>query len=169
MFLIEDETIGLIRYSHEDDCDMFACWNDIDTQKAYNGIFHQTLEEFSNFDIDRYLFWVTVVDKMKNNRIGTLRLGLDEECPDLAVWIYPTYRNNGYGTRSFQLALLYIFEHFPYCQISAGCYSDNIYSQKMLKKIGFLRYPAGDAWETNCFTGQPIQQMEFRISRDKIR
>ena len=43
MFIIENDLIGLAQYTHADDVDMFACWQDIDTQKGYNGIFDQTL------------------------------------------------------------------------------------------------------------------------------
>lgn len=165
MFIIENETIGLKQYTHEDDYDMYECWQDIDTQKGYNGVFSETFEEFSIFDINRFKFWVTVIDKKTNESIGTLRLGLDEVCPDLAIWIYPKYRNKRYGTAAFQLALTYIFNTYDYKEISAGCYQDNSYSLKMLKKLGFVRYPDGDEVEINCFTGEPTTQLEFRLKK----
>lgn len=163
MFIIENETLGLRRYTHEDDYDMYLCWQDADTQKGYNGVFRMTFEEFRTFNIDRFPFWVTVIDKKTNESVGTLRLGLDETCPDLAIWIYSMHRNKGYGTASFKLALEYIFEHFDYCEISAGCYCDNVYSLRMLESIGFLRYPEGDEDEIHCFTGKPTTQLEFRL------
>nr|WP_296457338.1 hypothetical protein [uncultured Acetatifactor sp.] len=93
MFLIENQTIGLEPYTHQDDYDMYLCWKDVDTQKGYNGIFDQTLDEFRKTDISRFKFWVTAIDKNTGERVGTLRLGLDETCPDLAIWIYPNHRN----------------------------------------------------------------------------
>ena len=168
MFLIENDLIGLAQYTHDDDMDMFACWQDIDTQKGYNGIFNQTFDEFKNFEIKRFKFWVTVTDKRINKKVGVLRLGLDEVCPDLAIWIYPQYRNKGYGTQSFSLALNYIFDHYPYPKIAAGCFEDNFRSKKMLEKIGFVRNPTGDEVETNCFTGEKTTQLSFRITKEIV-
>lgn len=167
MYLIENDLIALRQYTHDDDYDMYLCWNDIDTQKGYNGIFDQSFEEFNKFDIDRFKFWVTAVDKATNESVGTLRLGTGE-VPDLAIWIYPQFRNRGYGTQSFILALTYLFTHDSYTEISAGCYETNTASLKMLRRIGFERLSFEDRKEKDCFTGKPIVQMEFRISKDKI-
>ena len=93
-------------------------------------------------------------------------MGLDEVCPDLAIWIYPQYRNRGYGTQSFALALKYIFIHYSYAEISAGCYEDNTNSLRMLKRTGFVRCPKGDIVESNCFTGEKTTQLEFRITNE---
>ena len=169
MYVIENEMLGLVPYTHEDDYDMYLCWQDMDTQKGYNGIMHETFEEFSKCDIARFRFWVTVIDKRIQKRVGVLRLGLDEACPDLAIWIYPGYRNKGYGATAFGLALEYIFEKYDYKEISAGCYFDNVYSLKMLEKVGFARHPDGDEKERDCFTGNETIQLEFRIKKDMLK
>ena len=165
MYIIERDNIALIPYTHEDDYDMYLCWKDKQTQKGYNFVFNQPFEDFKEMDINRFKFWVTVIDKKLKKRIGVLRLGLDEECPDLAIWIYPQYRNNGYGTKSFRLALEYIFENYPYQEISAGCYCDNTFSLKMLNKLGFIRFPDGDEKEPNGFTGEETIQLAFKIAK----
>ena len=168
-FLIENETIGLRQYTHADDRDMYACWQDTDTQKGYNGIFRESFETFAAFDISRFRFWVTATEKRTGKGIGTLRLGLDPVCPDLAIWVYPAYRHQGYGTASFRLALTYLFRTYAYPELSAGCYEDNLYSRKMLEKLGFRHYPAGDAVEVSCFDGKPIRQYEFRLRKDDFQ
>ncbi|MBE6606982.1 MAG: GNAT family N-acetyltransferase [Ruminococcaceae bacterium] len=168
MFIIENDELGLTPYTHNDDYDMYMCWQDIHTQKGYNIVFEQTFDEFKTIEINRFKFWVTVVDKNSNKKVGTLRLGLDEKCPDLAIWIYPKYRNKGYATNAFKLAIDYIFQNFNYKEISAGCYYDNIYSLKMLEKVGFVRYPVGDTKEIDCFTGNETVQLEFRILNSKF-
>lgn len=165
MFLIENEVLGLRQYTHDDDYDMYLCWKDLDTQKGYNGVFNETFEDFCQVEINRFKFWVTAIEKSTNKSIGTLRLGLDEVCPDLAIWIYPEHRNKGYGKTSFRMALEYIFNHFDYTEISAGCFCDNTYSRKMLESIGFIRYPDGDENEVNCFTGEITTQLEFRLKK----
>lgn len=163
-FIAESHDLGLLQYTHDDDQDLFACWQDIETQKGYNCIFNQTFEDFQSTDIARFKFWVTILDKKLNQKVGVLRLGLDEHCPDLAIWIYPQYRNHGYGTASFALALRYLFNQYHYQEISAGCYEDNTYSLKMLRKIGFVHYPNEDIVEDNCFTDQQTTQLELRIT-----
>ena len=85
MFVIENETLGLRQYIHADDYDWYMCWQDIDTQKGYNGMFNESFDEFCTFDINRFKFWVTVVNKSTNENVGTLRLGLDEKYPDLSI------------------------------------------------------------------------------------
>lgn len=167
MYLIESDLIALRQYTHNDDYDMYLCWKDIDTQKGYNGVFSQSFEDFIEFDISRFKFWVTITDKQTDESVGVLRLGLGE-LPDLAIWIYPQFRNRRYGTQSFILALTYLFTHYDYSEISAGCYETNTASLKMLKRIGFEHCPSEDQEETDCFTGKPIIQMEFRISKDKM-
>ena len=168
MFLMEDSHIGLTPYTHNDDEDMFSCWLDMDTQKGYNCTYEQALEGFRHFEIERFPFWVTVVDKNLDRRVGSLRLGLDETCPDLAIWIYPQYRHRGYGIRSFALALKYIFGSCQYSEIAAGCFEDNLYSMKIIKKLGFFHYPDGDIVEKDCFTGQDRIMREFRITKSMM-
>lgn len=165
MFLIENSHIGLIPYTHNDDEDLLVCWFDMNTQRGYNCKYEQALEGFRRFEIERFPFWVTVADKKLERRVGSLRLGLDEICPDLAIWIYPQYRHRGYGMVSFALALKYIFEHYPYPEIAAGCFEDNLYSMRIIKKLGFIHYPDGDIVEPDCFTGEDRTMREFRIAR----
>jgi RimJ/RimL family protein N-acetyltransferase len=169
MIFLEDDTILLRKYSHCDDLDMYACWQDTETQKGYNFICKETFEEFRKFDIDRFPFWAAIVEKGKNVNIGTVRLGPVGECPDLAIWIYQEHRNLGYGTRAFTLALQYCFAAFNLKCISAGCYQDNEKSIKMLQHIGFVRYPQYDTFETSAFTGEPVKQLEFRITSETFQ
>ena len=169
MFVAENESIGFVQYTYSDHYDMYNCWNDIDTQKGYNTVFAQSFDDFCKVDINLFKFWVVIIDKQSNNRVGVLRLGLDETCPDLAIWIYPQYRNKGYGTQSFALALRCLFEQYNYQELSAGCYKDNLHSLKILKKIGFIHYPEYDQNELNCFTNEETTQLGFIISRDDIR
>ena len=168
MFLIESSLIGLTPYAHNDDEDMFSCWRDMSTQRGYNCTYEQALEGFRRLEIEQFPFWVTVVGKELDKPVGSLRLGLDEVCPDLAIWIYPQYRHKGYGTNSFPLALKYIFDSYPYPEIAEGCFEDNLYSMRMLKKLGFIRYPDGDVVERDCFTGQDRTMQEFRITKGRL-
>lgn len=160
MFITENERIGFVEYTHDDDTDMLVCWQDHDTQKGYNYAFDGSLDNLSNIDIAAFPFWVVVVDKASGAKIGVLRLSGGEE-QDLAIWIYPNYRGMGYGTEAFSLAVDYIFRNMNLRKIYAGCYCDNKASLRMLGKAGFVRYPAGDQQEENCFTRKSTTQLSF--------
>ena len=168
MYLIEENDLALAQYTHDDDHDMYLCWQDEQTQKGYNYVFDQPLERFKKTDITRFPFWVTVTDRTLDQRVGVLRLGLDEKHPDLAIWIYPQHRSKGYGTRACRLALKFIFQHLPYQEIAAGCYCDNKHSLAMLEKVGFSRRPEEDEPEINCFTGEKTIQLAFGISKAEL-
>lgn len=155
-------------YTHDDDGDMFSCWLDMDTQKGFNCKYEQAMEGFRHYEIELFPFWVTVVDKKLNKRVGSLRLGLDEPCPDLALWIYPQYRHRGYGASSFALALKYIFSSYQYPEIAAGCFEGNLYSMRIVNKLGFIHHPDGDIVEPDCFTGQDRTMRDFRIAKSVI-
>ena len=68
--------------THADDRDMYECWQDEVTQRGYNGAYYDTFEQYAATDIARFRFWVTAVDKASGERVGSLRLGLDDEWPD---------------------------------------------------------------------------------------
>lgn len=160
-FIAENSRIGLIPYSHDDDADMLLCWQDIDTQKGYNHIFSSSLSDLSRVSLSDFPFWVVVVEKSNCKKIGVLRLSGDMDFPDLAIWVYPEHRRMGFGTDAISLSLDYLFHALHFRTIYAGCYIDNIASQKMLAKCGFIRHPAGDQSEINCFTGAPTIQLSF--------
>lgn len=169
MVLAENHRIALLPYTHEDDGDMTACWHDTGTQRGFNTILDEDCKQFFQFEISRFPFWVTVLDKGTNRKVGSLRLGLDEPCPDLAIWIYPQYRSLGYGRESFRLALEYLFESCGYSRLAAGCYMDNEKSMRILKGLGFTRAPEEDEEEPNCFTGEPTKLLAFKITADAMR
>lgn len=167
--LAENDRIALLPYTREDDTDMIACWKDEGTQRGYNTILDEDCKPFFQFDISQFPFWVTVLDKRTNCKVGSLRLGIDEECPDLAIWIYPKYRSMGYGTESFRMSLKYLFNRYHYRELAAGCYIDNEKSMRMLKRIGFSRAPSDDEEMPNCFTGEPTKMLGFKITASEIR
>lgn len=163
-YIAENERIGFVQYTHDDDTDMLTCWQDRDTQKGYNYAFDGSLDDLSSIDVTAFPFWVVVVDQSSGAKIGVLRLSSGEE-QDLAIWIYPNYRGMGYGTEAFSLAVNYIFCNLNLREIYAGCYCDNKASLKMLERVGFIRYPAGDQQEDDCFTGKPTTQLSFVKAR----
>lgn len=166
MYLIKNDTIALVPYTPDDAPDFYRCWQDHDTQKGYTYKFDDSLSEFSKIAIDRFKFWVTVRNIITNEKVGVLRLSPDEIDPALAVWIFPEYRNMGYGKNGMLLALEYIFENYSFEAITAGCFERNKYSKKILERIGFKHSPAADTIERDCFTGEKIKMLMYRITKE---
>ena len=50
MYLIEEDDLALAQYTHDDDHDMYLCWQDEQTQKGYNYVFDQPFERFKETD-----------------------------------------------------------------------------------------------------------------------
>ena len=168
MHLIKNDTIALMPYTPDDALDFYRCWQDLDTQKGYNYKFDDSISDFSGIEIERFKFWVTVRDIKTNEKVGVLRLSPDEIDPDLAVWIFPEYRNMGYGKNGMHLALKYIFENISFGAITAGCFERNKYSQKILERIGYKHEPNSDTIETDSFTGEKIKMLMYRITKEEF-
>ena len=168
---IEDEVLSLVQYTHDDDMDWHHCWMDADTQRGYNVKFdHRTFDPSQRQDISRFPFWATIYDKKNRQFVGVVRLSPPpyDDC-DLAIWIYKPYRKMGYGTRAFRLGVLYCIENLGLEKVGAGCYADNLASRKMLEKIGFVRAEESDNHETNVFTGEPIVQQAYVITKNDVK
>lgn len=168
--LIEDGLLSLIQYTTEDDLDWHHCWSDIDTQKGYNvKLDNGAFPPSSTQEIAKYPLWATIFDKANKLPIGVVRLSPPpyDNC-DLAIWIYKPYRNAGYGTRAFTLGIKYCFDNLGLEKVGAGCYENNEASQKMLKKIGFIRDEQHDNYEVDVFTGEEIVQQAFVITKDSF-
>lgn len=161
-YISESKRIGFVPYTHDDDIDMLICWQDRDTQKGYNHAFCGSLNDLRLIEIGAFPFWVVVVDKSSGEKVGVLRLSCGE-AKDLAIWIYPNHRGKGYGTEAFSLAVEYISTRLNLQMIYASCYCNNIASMRMLEKVGFIRYPDGDQQEKDCFTGEPITQLSYKM------
>ncbi|MBQ7299373.1 MAG: GNAT family N-acetyltransferase, partial [Clostridia bacterium] len=81
--------------------------------------------------------------------------------PDLAIMIYRPYREQGFGTAAFTLAVNYCFDVMGLSELYAGCYEGNVRSRKMLAACGFVPHPEGNCEEVHFRTGEPIMQYDY--------
>lgn len=159
---ISDSAISLCEYvESEDDDDCYHCWQDPDTQKAYNYKFTETFEAFSNKRPIKSRFVATIIRCSDHLHIGSIFVSPENTPPDLAIMIYKPFRNNGYGTKAFSLGTRYCFETLGLDRVFAGYYPDNTASRKMLLKCGFQPHPEGNLSEKHFLTGEDITQLDF--------
>jgi RimJ/RimL family protein N-acetyltransferase len=163
---IENIELSLVKYSHDDDRGMYECWLDIDTQKGYNGVFDESFEKFQKEYISRFHFYSSIIEKKSKKIIGAVRLSPPEYEPDLAIWIFKSYRNKGYGYKAFSLGLRYCFNKLKLEKVGAGCYENNVASMRMLEKIGFVRDCLGDICEIDVFDKFQIKQLNYVLTKD---
>ena len=157
--LIADELVELIPFTEADSQDFIACWHDAATQSGYNYVLPNNADARIFGEIAAYPFWVVAVEKATGHKLGVLRLSPDTN-PDLAIWVYPTYRSRGWGCRMYRLALNYLFAH-GYETIFAGCFSYNTHSLRILENNGFVRWPEGDSEEISVFDGSKVTMLGY--------
>ncbi|MDR1629848.1 MAG: GNAT family N-acetyltransferase [Oscillospiraceae bacterium] len=152
--------LRLVEYQKCDDLALYEDWLDPDTQKGYNGIFVTTFENFQSRDIRQRFFAMIQLTGTKEN-IGAVGISPPETIADLAIWVFRPYRKQGYGTAAFALATKYAVEKLRINELHAGVYPENIGSQKLLLRCGYIPFPEGDLLEKHYLTGADITQHDY--------
>ena len=158
---VQDDTLLLSEYIDQlDNTACYRCWQETETQKGYNCRFTTAFENFANAGVQSR-FIAAIIRKADGVCVGSVFLSAENTPPDLAIMIYPPYRNKGYATRAFSLAADHCFSTFELDCIYAGCYEDNPASLQMLSRCGFTPHPEGNQQEQHFLTGEDIVQLDF--------
>jgi len=156
---ISNDLISLVEYQPCDDRALYDCWLDPEVKKGYNGYSPAgSFEEFQQREEPSQLFSAMI----QCNRTGALvgALGITEAEIDLSIRIFAPYRRQGYGTSAFALAAKYATEILRIKELHAGAYPDNIGSQKMLRRCGFV--PVAECPpEKHYLTEEDVIQMDY--------
>lgn len=157
---IANSILRLVEYQKCDDIALYENWLDPDTQRGYNFILKEPFEKFSKKEIkQRFLAMIQLNET--NELIGYVGISPPETTPDLAIWLFKPFRRKGYGTSAFALAIQYAVDVLKITELHAGAYPDNIGSQKMLKKCGYILYPEGNLHEKHYLTGDDLIQLDY--------
>ncbi len=162
---ISDGVVSLAEYIPLiDDEDYYNCWSDIEVERAYNSKMIMTLEEFKNRKW-KQRFTSTIIKCDDNTSIGTIMVSPIECEPDLAIMLYPNYRDKGYGTKAFKLGIKYCFEVLKVDHIFAGCFEHNERSKKMLINCGFIQREDLTETEISFETGKLVRQFDYELKK----
>jgi len=166
-----NDVLSLVEYQKCDDRALYEDWLDPDTQKGYNGIYVDAFEDFQAREI-KQRFFAMIQRRDTGEIIGAVGISPPETIPDLAIWVFKPYRRQGFGTSAFALATKYAIEVLGISELHAGVYPDNIGSQKMLKRCGYVFDPIGteeNGSESHYITGEEVIQMDYMYSPVTIR
>ncbi|MCL2813796.1 MAG: GNAT family N-acetyltransferase [Oscillospiraceae bacterium] len=160
---ISNDVLSLVECKPCDDRALYESWLDPDVQRGFNGIYVTSFEEFAKQnEIDKPTRFTAMIRLDDTNEIiGTVGISPPEDIADLTIRIFKPFRKKGYGTAAFALATKYIAGVLKIAELHAGAYADNIGSQKMLKKCGYIPYPEGNIAEKHYITREDMIQMDF--------
>ena len=152
-----NDVLRLVEYQGCDDCALYENWLDPETQRGYNSAFSETFEEFTKGKTKQRFFAMIQLNEI----IGSVGISPPEAIADLAIGIFKPYRKQGYGSSAFTLATEYAVNVLGITDLHAGTYPYNISSIKMLKRCGYIPYPAGNIAEKHYITGMEIVQLDY--------
>ena len=158
---ISNNILSLAEYQKSDERALYENWQDPETQRGYNGVYFTSFEEYEKRDSLRSLFFAMIRLNATNDIIGAVSVSPPETVPDLAIWVFKPYRRQGYGTSAFALTTKYVLNELNIAELHAGAYPDNIGSQKMFEKCGYVPYPAGNIQEKHYITGEDLIQKDY--------
>jgi len=159
---VRNDSISLEEYLDADCPLLFDSWNEEETILAYNYRLPDSYQEYYEHCKTRDT-WGAVIKRIQDTAIIG-RVGISPGLPDLTITVFKPYRNQGYGTMAFMLAIKYCFEVLNLREIYAGCYEDNRASLNMIKHCGFMPHPAGDLLDKHINTGKNRRQYDFILT-----
>ncbi|MGB9598671.1 MAG: GNAT family N-acetyltransferase [Minisyncoccales bacterium] len=87
-----------------------------------------------------FVFGIELRDKKRVIGVISLEnIDFEHKHGELGYWLGKKYRGKGIMTEAGKLVLNFAFEKLKLHRVDAGVFSDNIASQKVLKKLGFKK------------------------------
>ena len=170
IFYIKGGVVGLAEFLLEDYRLFYETWKNPSTRRNFNfshdwESFEEFLTMFTNPERAPQRFNATIVRLQDQVPVGRCSLAPAHLEPDLAVWIYESFRFKGYGTEAVQLSVDFSFAELDIDYIVAGIFEHNRASINLFTKIGFFRAPELDKVEESVFGDGNITHLGFRINR----
>jgi RimJ/RimL family protein N-acetyltransferase len=114
-----NDILSLVEYRKPDDHALYENWCDPEVQRGYNGIYFDSFEEYEKRDSLRSRFFAMIRLNDTGEIIGSVGISPPETIPDLSIWIFKSYRKQGYGTSAFMLATKYAVEEMELTRAKA--------------------------------------------------
>jgi ribosomal-protein-alanine N-acetyltransferase len=121
---------------------------------------------------DRKYYFFVIENKNLNEFIGSIGYTVKENTPygkmvDLGYFINKNHWNKGYTTEALIKLLEYSFEENNVYRIYTGCLIENIYSEKIMKKCGFIK--EAEFKEYTYHDGKLKDRVAYRMLKNEWR
>lgn len=90
---------------------------------------------------------------------------LGEPRPEVAYWLLPEYRGEGYATEAMELLLDHVFDAYDARGVEARAFSHNDASQALLNRLGFVR--EGELREKTFVEGAYRDEYVYGLLREE--
>ena len=120
-------------------------------------------------DNRKYYFFV-IEDKITKEFIGEIGYTVIQNTPfgklvDMGYFIKQKYWNKGYTTEASKKVIEYAFNENNVYRIRIGCIKENINSEKIVKKCGFIK--EAEFKEYVLHNGKLKDRVEYRLIRNE--
>lgn len=179
MLLLETERLILRDYETTDKEAYYRLKSDSETMYYLQDIkLHSTEEaeeDFANIladskSEDRKFYFLHLELKSSHEQIGSIGYTVTDNTPvgklvHAGYFTYPQYWKNGYVTEALTRILNFAFLENNVYRVTTGCLLENIGSEKVMKKCGFIKEAEHIDWEWH--DGQMKTRLEYRLLRDE--
>ena len=119
---------------------------------------------------ERKYYFFGIEEKYSNDLIGEIGYAVSNnthygKLVHLRYFIKKYCWNKGYTTEALQKVLEYAFEENNVYRIHTGCYKENIYSERIMIKCGFIKEAEFKEYELH--DGKLKDRVEYRLLRSE--
>ena len=126
------------------------------------------VNDISNSERTKYFFAIT--NKDTDEFIGSVGYTVTEVTPvgklvHMGYFILPEHHGLGYVTEAVIEVLRFAFEDNNVFRVSTGCFSDNIASERVMQKCGFIKEAERKLYQWH--DGKMKDRVEYRLLKDE--
>lgn len=175
MISLETERLLLRDYCEEDFSEYFQLKSDAKTMYYLQDIQLHTKEDgYEDFRIvlddrekpDRKFYFFRMEQKDTREQVGSIGYTVISNTPagkhvGAGYFVYPKFWNKGYTTEAFQRVIEFAFFDNDVYRISTGCLAENIGSERVMQKCGFIKEAEHVDYEWH--DGKLKTRLEYRL------
>ena len=119
---------------------------------------------------ERRFYFFRIENKITNKFIGEIGYTVLKNTPfgklvHLGYFIKQDYWNNGYTTEALKRVMEFAFEENNVYRVHTGCFKENIYSERIMKKCGFTK--EAEFKEYTFHDGKIKDRVEYRMLKSE--
>ena len=169
--ILESERLHFRKLSNDDASEIFELRSNPETMKYIPRPLAKTLDDAlkhiklinDNIDSNTDINWA-VAEKDSNKCIGIMgfyRTQPENFRTELGYMILPAYHNKGYVTEAVKTLVTFAFNELNFHSIEAIILPDNVASERVLQKNGFVK--EAHLVENECYNGKFIDTVIYSL------